>query len=285
MVRVFIPSMCLAFGLLSAACDGDTEPAPNCEETAVWEGDFMAVAPGDLEALASIARVTGDLTLTGSVRDVAQLGCLEQIDGFLYLSQGELFNLHGLGNLSNLGSLYVSQMPNLTSLEGLESVRSLGSITVQRSAVETLLGLSALEEVRGRVHLYESEFETMQGLETLRTIGGSLIVTGAEVPLSLDGLEALESIGGDLSVEQNSGLTSMSGLAKLQSIGGELSVVGNASLTELQLPMLESLGDTLRIRSNVLLPNCQALAVRDRLVNAGWMGAESIGSNGGEPCD
>ncbi|MCP4445846.1 MAG: hypothetical protein GY811_10955 [Myxococcales bacterium] len=129
---------------MSVACGGE-ESVPSCEDSLVWEDDFLAMVPEDLEALSVYRRISGDLTISGSVLNVAELGCLEQIDGFLYLSQGELADLRGLSNLSDLGSLYVSQMRNLTSLEGLDAVQSLESLTVQLSAVRTFRGLSSLE--------------------------------------------------------------------------------------------------------------------------------------------
>jgi hypothetical protein len=176
-------------------------------------------------------------------------------------------------------------MPNLTSLAGLEGVRTLDSLTVQLSGVESFQGLSGLETVRGRAHFHESRFQTMGGLGTLRTIGGGLTVNGFMTTLSLEGLEGLESIGGNLDVQQNAGLASISGLTELQSIGGELRVVGNASLTQLQLPELVSLGGALSIRSNESLPNCQALALEDQLLSAGWLGGSEIDANSTEPCE
>jgi len=282
--HALVISMCAALFSLSLACDSE-EGAPSCDDELVWDDDFIASDPEDLEALAAYRRVAGDLTLTGTLQRVAELGCLERVDGFLYLSQGELLDLRGLGNLSELGSLYVSQMPNLTSFEGLEAVQTLDSLTVQLSGVESFQGLLGLETVRGRVHFHESQFQTMSGLGTLRTIGGGLTVNGFMTPLSLEGLAGLESIGGNLDVQQNAGLTSMSGLTQLQSVGGELRVVNNAALTQLELPELASLGGTLSIRSNESLPNCQALAIQDQLVGAGWTGDSAIGSNSTAPCE
>ena len=277
-------SVCVALFSIALACDRE-EGTPSCDDELVWDDDFIASEAEDLEALSAYRQVAGDLTLTGTLQRVTELGCLEQVDGFLYLSQGELVDLRGLGNLSELGSLYVSQMPNLTSFEGLEGVRTLDSLTVQLSGVESFQGLSGLETVRGRVHFHESQFQTMSGLGTVRTIGGGLTVNGFMTPLALEGLGGLESIGGNLDVQQNAGLTSMSGLAQLQSVGGELRVVNNVSLTQLQLPELVSLGGTLSIRSNESLPNCQALAIQEQLLDAGWTGESAIGSNSTAPCE
>lgn len=275
------------FAFCFLAC-GDAEmrsPTPNCEDHLQWEGDFLVETPAHLAELAPYSEIAGNLTITGDVLDVGALGCLERVGGLLYLSQGQLETLSGFSRLTEVGSLYVSEMPNLRSFEGLEEIAALGSLTVQLSGVQSFVGLSAVESIAGRVHIYRSSMPDFGGLESLVSVGGNFTITGYTDTLTLDGLESLASIGGSLDVQLNNGLASMEGLSALQRIGGELRVVNNAALAELGLSQLSELGSTLQVTSNPSLPNCQALALRDRLVIGGWKGNEAIESNSPASCD
>ena len=70
---------------------------------------------------------------------------------------------------------------------------------------------------------------------------GSLSVVGNPFLTSLSGLESLQSVSAGLTITTNGALTSLSGLESLQSSGG------------------------LSITNNRVLPNCLAIALRDRI--------------------
>ena len=113
-------------------------------------------------------------------------------------------------------------------------------------------------------------------------LAGCTAITGdltvqADGPTTLD-LPVLASVSGFLSIEYNATLTTLD-LPVLASVSGFLSVSHNATLTALDLPVLASLGDNLFIEDNANLPTCEADALRDQLLAAGFTGYVSISGN------
>lgn len=93
---------------------------------------------------------------------------------------------------------------------------------------------------------------------------------------------ALTTIGGKLDA---SGTTAIELRAPaLSTMGGYLVIYGNLALANIDFPSLTSLGTLLKISQNPQLPTCQALALRDQLLAAGWSGSVKIGNNGSGTC-
>jgi hypothetical protein len=109
------------------------------------------------------------------------------------------------------------------------------------------------------------------------TLQGSMVVRN-----SLDWKTLVDSgctaISGDLVIDAP-GVVSLDGTPAIRTIGGSLSAVGNAALTGLGLPALTSLGLDLTVQDNTALPECQALAFKDRLVGLGWPGTWVVSGN------
>jgi hypothetical protein len=95
-------------------------------------------------------------------------------------------------------------------------------------------------------------------------------------------LPALASVGYELRATDTSA-TELH-FAALGSIGRFLWVGDNPTLTRIDFPSLTSLGSYLKINRNPQLPACQAFALRDQLIAAGWTGSSTISGNGSGTC-
>ena len=115
------------------------------------------------------------------------------------------------------------------------------------------------------------------------TITGDLTMTGNDL-LTIE-LPQLVKVDGTLSASLSPALTDIS-LPALVRVGGSLRVDNNDALASLELPALAKVNERnvddlfdLAIRDNPLLPNCQAAAIRDRLIDYGFDGSSEITRN------
>jgi len=93
---------------------------------------------------------------------------------------------------------------------------------------------------------------------------------------------ALTAIGGKLDA---SGTTAIELRAPaLSTIGGYLVIYANLALANIDFASLTSIGTLLKVSQNPQLPTCQALALRDQLLAAGWTGSIKIANNGTGNC-
>lgn len=114
-------------------------------------------------------------------------------------------------------------------------------------------------------------------LPGLATISRALILQGGAS--GIVSLPALTSVGFELRATATG--ASELHFAALGSIGRFLWIGDNPQLTRIDFPALTSLTSYLKINRNQQLPNCQALALRDQLIAAGWTGSWTIGGNNG----
>jgi hypothetical protein len=220
-------------------------------------------------------------------------------------------------NLTELARLNINRMVGLTSLDGLESVTVIRDVslgTFNENAVDDvpnladLSGLSNLTEVyffriynlQGAVSLapfagvtsgafttagvsWEFNDSSISGLSAVAAPGSlwQLTLNNVTTPTGdLTGLENLTEVTGSLTIERGN-LTSLNGLSGLTTIGGSLDIYNNNSLTTLAgFDNLTSLGGALDIWENDNLPQCEAEAFRDDLINNhGYTGAAYIENN------
>ena len=123
-------------------------------------------------------------------------------------------------------------------------------------------------------------------LPALASAGGLRILAANLTSLELPSLASVAPtpVGGNGSVVVRATNVALLAMPSLSAIANELLIIDNDFLTDIDFPVLTALGPLLRISQNPLLPTCQAIALRDQLIAAGWTGTASIGGNGSGPC-
>ena len=192
------------------------------------------------------------------------------------------------------------ELPALTAINGpgtfavaadLSVLASAGDLTVQASVTVPALTTSrslllyvafdapSLATVVGNVTTYDAI-----DLPSLATVSGDMNLYSTSGTLVFP---ALTSVGGHVLAFQTQAPELRAPL--LTSIGspsssGYLRIESNPVLANIEFPSLTSLAKSLLIRYNPQLPNCQALALRDQLIAAGWTGVRRIFGNGTGTC-
>jgi LNR domain/Receptor L domain len=205
----------------------------------VFDGDLSAYTPEDLQALAGMAEITGNLFISCQDCEVLEmLHCLTTIGGMLEIVGEGITSLNGLRELTSLGSrlspsdysfLSIARCPSLTSLTGLNKLHSIG----------------------GEGHLYIKENASLESLEGLEGIGatGSVDIHHNDALKTLDGLDSVTTVRGYLRIRSNPVLTSVTAMHTVESVGASLELF-----------------------ENDVLPNCAPIELRDAI------GHENIGS-------
>jgi len=210
-----------------------------------------------------------------------------EITGNEALTQIELPLLEATGHLD------VTENPALRSvdLSGLQRVEGgssdvfSGGVIVVSDALEAI-DLSNLTSLSGRLRV-DGPPLTRLSAPRLRAVVGDVHV-GEEVrsvPQRIATLETLDlasltEVGGDLRI-QNTAIESLEGLGSLSSVEGTLEVEHNPVLRSLVgLESVTHIGWSLAIASNRSLPQCEALALEQRLIEEGaFDGSARIAAN------
>jgi hypothetical protein len=159
-------------------------------------------------------------------------------------------------------------------------------------------GPAQLEELadvnvfQGDLLIGNTSITNVDQLACLEVVTGQLSIQDNHALTNLDGLARLTEVGWGVSIYQNVQLSQLDGLASLASIGrgaveaglsdsGTLNITYNDTLSSIAgLASLSYLGgDSLRVSSNPLLPNCQAEQLAEQLEAAGWSGTTDFSGN------
>jgi hypothetical protein len=197
-------------------------------------------------------------------------------------------DLAWMKNVVNLtGSLHVDSTA-LQSLTGLANLKSIGvdlSIT-SNAQLASLTGLSGLQNVTGNMYVNSNQALTnVNALTSLAGVAGYLQFYNNNALTNVGGLTALSTVGNYVNIQSDNALTNLDGLINLTSVGGNLQINSNPSLTSIinlikPTGKLGTLGGTLNVSSNGLLPSCQPDALKAALVAAsGWNKGYTQSSN------
>ena len=174
----------------------------------------------------------------------------------------------------------VTDASYLSRLEGVTRIP--GGLFVDRSDLRNIDGLECLTRVERVLYIRTNRLlENIDGLSSLVSIGSDLDISRNSVLEDVQGLSSLSLIEGNMHFNgANLLLTSLDGLESLTHVEGNLVISGNQALVNLDgLHSLEHVGGFLRINFNESLPTCEAEALRDHLVAAGWGGEAHIYDN------
>lgn len=196
-----------------------------------------------------------------------------------------LESLSGLATLQSADQLLIAALPALTSLSGLDGLTflrdlivaecaGLKAVTIPHLTRVEQLGIQdnpSLESVSGMPRLQVSWLMRLSGnavlheLKDLSSISAMHTLDISRNPAlkdlsALGRLVRLEQLG----VYQNILLEDLSGLAGLQEVAS-LTVAHNPALRNLGMEALVSTTEFFDVRSNPLLPTCQAQRLADRV--------------------
>jgi len=226
--------------------------------------------------------------LTGCLPDGITFTTQEQIDNFqinhpncteiegsvtigtIFAETTNINNLNGLSVITSLGEdLSIYNNDSLVSLEGLNNLTYIGG-SLSTAIFFDLGGM--FKGVRGCNNLF-----SVESLTNLIYLGADLKIWETGL-LNLSGLEGLTSIPGDLKVGiytewptakveagNNLHLKDLTGLENIASVGGILQIEYNDSITDISSLNENIMVDTLVIRFNPLLSECDIQTVCNHL--------------------
>ncbi len=221
-----------------AACAGPTEYDVDAGPEAFWascgtparQGPIRIETASDVDSLAGVAVVDGDLVISGMLLDdLAGLEDLRCVRGRLDISENPaLPDLDGLEGLVAVeDGIDVQRNALLTRIDALRGVRFVGPFSAHSDV--SIVGNPLLGDLGG-----------LSGLDAIR---GDLVVTANDALDDLAGLDQLTRVAGDVTISRNETLRSTAGLDRLEAIGARLVVEDGAALEELTLPSLVSIDE------------------------------------------
>lgn len=161
-------------------------PCAGFEDRVVRFGDVTVETEADIAALAGVACVTGDLSVSNaSVLGLEGLDALVRVEGSLAFSQNQALSaLDGLGSLEYVGAGLFFDQNDALVVASLPSLSEIG--------VVLLVGQTGSEDGPwGNASLVGLNFPQ------LAVIHGDVVVRHNPLLASLHGLDALETIDGD----------------------------------------------------------------------------------------
>jgi hypothetical protein len=210
-----------------------------------------------LDALASVRRIDGSLTLRGlAVTDLGPLSALEEVGGAVIIEGlPEATSLAGLSGVAVVpGQLYLRDLPKLADLSGLEGLTSVDAILMRELGVASLAGLGPV----GPSTLEIWECPALTSLAGLEGMSSALNVRLIDVPSlkSLDGLNNL--VSAEFLQISDAGVVDLVGLDALAQVAA-LSVRGQVLVDVGPLPSLVSV-DSLDVSYSPLVASLSGLA-------------------------
>jgi len=196
-------------GSSSDAPTGSSTGAPEpC--SLVHEGDLTIVDGTDLDSLANVGRVTGNLGMRfklRELRDLSFLSCVHTIDGRLEIvSSPFLESTEGLENLKSVESITILYNKSLREVTGFEKIHELVGLEIVENPSLEMIEFKSLEIVdQLRIGVcYGTEglarhyaLGELSGFSSLTTVR-DLHIEGNETMVSADLLDSLAANGAPL---------------------------------------------------------------------------------------
>ncbi|MEW5849049.1 MAG: hypothetical protein AB2A00_09545 [Myxococcota bacterium] len=277
--------LCCACGSTASTTGSDDvrkvpTPVDATEKPRIVQGNYTITNTADLDQLSAYVEVTGTLLIDApGVTSLHGLEGLARVGELLVEHNDMLQDLTGLGGLTEVQSVRVANNPGLRSLWGLHNVATVtGSIQIEDNP--QLARLDAFHEVQrvgGYISVHHNPvLEELRAFTRLTEVHGLLALERNELLHDLSSLGALQAVGDALIITRNPVLLTLAGLGKVQTVRA-LQIEGNSRLMRLaDLVELHGIWTDLRVRSNPVLPACEVLALRDRVLANGVIGGEVV---------
>ena len=139
----------------------------------IIDGSGASPAITSLDALQDITQITELLSIKNtSITDLSEMSGLVQMTGALDLRNNSSMTGIGLNNLTELGGVYLVNLPALTSLSGItNNIDSIGGVLLLDSVGLTHLNdLNGIEHINGNLSISHTGITSFAGINSLRTV-------------------------------------------------------------------------------------------------------------------
>ncbi len=183
----------------------------NFQNCAVIDGNLIIRSP------------FGSTGASSDINDLSPLLSLTEITGDIILENNDqLFNLHGLENLTACSALYIGGCENLNSIYALSGLSGeLNDIVIfQNPSLSLIEGLIGITAVKNSIILdSNTDLQNLNGFSNLTIIReGQLILNGNTSLTNIQGLSNLTSIGSDLAITNCNALQNLNGLNNITTL-------------------------------------------------------------------
>ena len=209
------------------------------EKTLVADAKIVLAEPADVQALAGIECIDGQIQLYGSAGSLQALKSLRKISFSLGVyGDGFTEGLLGLENLEYVGEGITISTTDLVDLSGLEGLKQAGWVNLHlNSKLVSVDGLDGLQHVQEGLYLgsflygVNHNLASVEALSALQDVGGDFEIYGTNLE-SLQGLEQLESVGGYAHIQGNKKLPNCLAQAFLANVKVAGAVEINSNLAD-----------------------------------------------------
>lgn len=196
--------------------------------------------------------IIGYVFISGNLNNLNGLSQVTNIGGFLKINNTTLENLNGLENLQTIQSLLLEYNDNLQNIQALGNIDSLSRIRVDHNpSLSSLVGLEGITNIPLELDIHENlALESLNGLQNVVNIGNYCDIYLNPQLENLNGLESLTEVGWSMTIGENASLNTLEGLDNLSVIGRDFTLNINPQLTTLSnLQNLTSVGGYLMIQN------------------------------------
>jgi hypothetical protein len=224
---------------LVLATVGSAHASPSCRlaPTGTLERSYRVRSQRDVEALACVTRLRGNLTVAKTGLVSLSLPSLTDLEGSITVTGNEGLQALVLDSLERAtGDVRIERNASLTNID-LSSLEVVGQgLKLDGNAGLAQLDVDELRSVHGDLEVRASSLPAVT-LPSLTTIGGSFLLVGPDSQLATVETPNLANIGRDLIVFGSDKLLALR-LPALAEVGGRIEIRGHAALTEIALPAL-----------------------------------------------
>jgi len=262
-------------GFVFCVDGGDADSDSDVDTDTDTDTDTDADTDTDTDTGTEMDCVIGNYTIKNSV-DVDVLAAYTCIEGDL--------------NIIAPGLTSVT-LPNLEYVEG-----NIEIVSSYNQDIETIV-MNSLSWIEGDLEIGDMGSVIEIDFEELESIGGNFNIWTVSESLTSEGINTsnLETVDGLVAIGGGGGLEDLNWLSSLSEIHGGLSIQGSnlVNITEGLVNLIDAgeggtwVGDhkvDFVIWNNSNLPTCQAIELRDQLIDAGWTGTVCIQGNQADTC-
>ncbi|MET0387712.1 MAG: hypothetical protein ABW321_17205, partial [Polyangiales bacterium] len=237
------------------------KPPRGCSDKLV-RANVNAQTDADIAPLQGATRVVGNLTIRGTVSELAALQCLTFLDGALEVNAAGMLAKIDLPGLARVqGRIHLVNARSLTELL-LPRLRSVGLATDGVSVhLEQLTELHTVDAHSLVDAAGDLVFDRLGGtadapltlsLDALTYLPGDLTLAGLKTLQSLQGFAQLSTVAA-LDLNNTEQLTRLTGFAKLQRVRGRLSLAANKGLYAAAFDGLREVGGGIVLKDHMFV--------------------------------
>lgn len=199
-------------------------------------GNVILETQQEVDEFCACKEIKGDLKIGkiggSNIHSISNLRSVEKIKGNLFITQTQLEDFEGLGNLGSIGkSLLITENNLLEEFDGLNNLVEIGNKFQLKghSALEDLEGLDRLTKVKELV-FEQNSLEELAELAYISNLQKITIVNHPNLK-QLPELFLLENLYG-LTLKGNTNLENLDLLNPIKYLEGIVTISGNGSLTD-----------------------------------------------------